>query len=137
MIGYEFTRPSMIIAKRHLVAFDSYVTTYHWQKGDGPYTKIDGAFLPLGDIRRGDRLQVGPFRMLVVEYLPYYDCVYCAWDDWAGRARLALHIAAWWVRVIKARIILTLYVWGAARYREATTPSWRDVHIIRRLLGGK
>jgi hypothetical protein len=76
---------------------------------------------------------VGPFRLRVID--EDYRRVYCVREGPAGWA-LALWIATYKaLDKVYRRLVITVAVWGLAQWNDATVPTWRDVHVLRRLAG--
>lgn len=81
------------------------------------------------DVKRGDVVKLGPYELVLGNYLHDLGAYECA--QVTGPGALAMRFAAvglWWGWV-RARLIYTLAVWGGGRWpKPEEIPSWR-VHV--------
>lgn len=83
----------------------------------------------------GDKFQVGPFKLRMLETDPWPCDVIVAVRD----RGLVTDLRCFWHRVSRLaqiacrRFIVTLAVWGLADRNLATIPTWRDVHLLQRI----
>lgn len=77
---------------------------------------------------------MGPYKLKILE-IDYsralYKCIRIDYPFW--RAFAFFHHANRYVRIISARIIITLAVWGLAEYKNYLEPSCQDVYIIKNI----
>lgn len=107
------------------VAYD-----YSWEGGDviavnrGAMRDLAGIQSPL---QPGETFTLGPFSLRVLDYDFMRDCHFATRIGWRSIARLWLLRALKGWRWLEPRLILTLAVWGWARYRPEMVSSWHDV----------
>ncbi len=109
------------------------LVSLEWQGGPllelgEPITRFN-----IGAIQKGNRVTVGPYRLRLVEnndYPPFW-FRYIREDSLMGWLYFIWHRATRPLDGIYRRSILTLAIWGLARYGEATSPHWRDIHALR------
>lgn len=107
---------------------------YEWQ--GGPVTYIAHSLFYDSDIQLdGDCMVVGPYRLRIIDQegnlRQYYRCVRLDYPFWW--LVLAWHRYGRLLDIAYRRLIITLAVWGLARYSQATIPSWEDVHVLRKI----
>lgn len=73
--------------------------------------------------------------MKIVDYPEYYSikCVRVDYPLWWVIA--IAHKSSRILRIVGARIIITLAVWGLADFNGACIPSWRDIKIVKKIAG--
>ena len=106
--------------------------TYQWV-GDSPYVRVRRDFvsgLGIGPYR----INIGPYRLLVIEFEPWQDTFLCVRADKLGALRVALYRATRLLDLAYRRMIVTLAVWNLAEFHPAYVPSWRDIKLVKRLL---
>lgn len=108
---------------------------FEWE-GNSPYTWVDRTFLGdlvgLGDDRA--RVQVGPYKLLKIEYDYQRDAFLCVRADKFGALRIALYKSTRLLGLIYRRLIITLAVWRLAEFHEATVPTWKDIKVLKRFV---
>lgn len=89
-------------------------------------------FLPRNP-KPGMQFWLGHLSLVVIDWNMMAQRAIVGLDD--GRAYQAAYIRAAYYALdnIYRRLILTAHVWGFANYIEYQVPSWRDVHVLRRL----
>jgi hypothetical protein len=108
--------------------------TYKWV-GKSPYVRISRMLLrEITNDYCPKALQLGPYRLLMVDAEPWLDFVLYVRSDKFGALRVALYRSTRLLDLIYRRLIITLAVWGLAEFTPAAIPSWRDIKLIRRLL---
>lgn len=113
------------------VLFNSVETfTYEWR--GAPVTVIYAKYLDL-DIKPDAKIiELGPFRMKVLEFYPEsfgFKCVRMDYPFW--HVISFAHKYSRLLRVMYARFILTLVVWGFADHHPGFVPSYRDIYLAR------
>lgn len=116
--------------------------TYEW-KGKSPLVMISYHLLDQADpklLKRlpNDMLQIGPYKLKKVETdfsHGYPDEIYVRVDYPLWRLVVIANKFGKVLRIVKARFILTLAVWGLADYNPAVYPSFRDIKVIRNWRG--
>lgn len=111
------------------------------KEGDPKVAMICGEFLPITPVvKAGDIIDTPdlPWRLRAIEdYLPQYDGVLVM--RFGGLLPI-LRVMSYRIRMglihIKERLIMTAWVWGLARRPRPGYPlTWRDIHMVRRLIG--
>ena len=82
------------------------------------------------DMQIGDVFQLGGLRLRVVELRAEMDAYEVMQDGWHARLVAVVNPLHFALGLIRARFIITLAVWGLARYSMACPPTWRDVYGI-------
>lgn len=81
----------------------------------------------------GRVVTVGPYRLrLVQEYTAQWAYLAVRETRLAWATVLLWRLTQFWQR-FEARLIMTLAVWGLARWHRESVPSWDDVHLVRRV----
>jgi hypothetical protein len=117
--------------------FRSY--TYHWEGGPA-IRRGERVLLDLGNkksIKAGDRVAIGPYRFVIVEFdIDYLLFAAVRIDSWEGPLwLLAYHMGQLWAG-FSVRMILTLAIWGLAEGRMIApngcwTVTWDQVYVVR------
>lgn len=112
--------------------------TFEWV--GGPKAKVDlsviGEVMGSYNFGEGDSFEIGPYRLRIIEFRyesRMADCVRMDYPFWWWF--VFSHHAFRWLRIAKARLIITLAVWGLADYHPATIPSFSYIHAVRWLAG--
>ena len=105
--------------------------TYEWS--GPPVTRIDTLYIRTNMIH-GNNIHIGPYKMRIVDgnsNFFEYECVRLDYPFW--RLIVFAHKASKLLRIIYARTIITLAVWGLADFDARCEPSWRDIKFIKKL----
>lgn len=87
---------------------------------------------------RKDTIQVGPYKLRVIEFFGYEGRLLCTSENNPYFRLIVLwHKLSRVLRRINARLIITCAVWGLAEYRPECVPSWGQIYFIRWLRGIK
>lgn len=113
-------------------------TTYEWDESDGdPMARLNGSALCTFDgvvrmmTRSGDVLQLGNLRVRVITYdycSNQYTIMQDGWRAWFS--------AFLWnpltetIDLIYRRSIITLAVWGLAKFNRGAQPAWQDIYAL-------
>lgn len=106
--------------------------TYEWE-GKSPYVRVPSrtvSGLGVGPYK----INIGPYRLLVIEFEPWQDTFLCVCRDRLGQLRVALYRATRLLDLAYRRSIVTLAVWNLADYSPGYIPSWRDIKLVKRLI---
>ena len=104
----------------------------------GPFISVDDDRFSRDEIKEIEQsgiINIGPYKLKVISYdVPWglYRCV--RMDYRLFRMYVFAHIFSDKLRIIKARIIITLAVWGLADYDASKIPSVRDIHLVKRFM---
>lgn len=79
----------------------------------------------------GAIIEIGQFRLRVIDYDVSSRQMLCVNDNWRGTLRYYAGSTSRLVDGFYRRLILTLYVWGLADLPEWKPPSWRDIKFIK------
>lgn len=85
------------------------------------------------ELRPGDQLTIGPYRVRVVETDFMMRSVVVVRDGPLWRAWLAASRVGRLADLAYRRLIITAAVWGAADYDQGRMPSWRDLYAVQAL----
>lgn len=114
--------------------------TYEWV--GGPFVSLSiGLLIELTKFQRdlpeeGDEFGVGPYRLKIVSLSAPWDIADCVRMDYPFWWWFVFsHHAFRWLRIAKARFVITLAVWGLADYHPSRIPSFSDIHAVRWLAG--
>lgn len=77
---------------------------------------------------------IPPFELLKVEYFAARREWLCVRVDKFGALRVFIYRATRWLDWFYRRSIIVLAVYGAADFHDGYIPSWRDIHILKRLV---
>lgn len=84
----------------------------------------------------GDGFVVGPYRLKIIEFDRTFDIAECVRMDYPfWRLHVFVHLYSRYVRIVKSKVILSLYIWGLADYRAGCIPSFMDIHAVRYMAG--
>jgi hypothetical protein len=122
---------SDIIIHRSDEPFDTIIERAEWQGSKRGHAIIPGFYLsPKRGLKLGDVVTVRGLRVLLIDW----DITRDQWDVRLPLPYGYLHFLlrrAYWISVkIKIRFILTLYVWGLARYERNADVNWSDIYLI-------
>lgn len=86
-------------------------------------------------VSEGEIVRIGPYVLRVIELNHYWtEHLVCRAGGWRGVLTYALFRGTRTLDRIYRRVVITMAVWGLARYRQqGHAPSWRDVHLLRRI----
>jgi hypothetical protein len=89
------------------------------------------------ELEPGALIVRGPYRLRMIErdFLRRY--LVCVPDNAFGKLNALRLRVGRWLEGVGYRLILTAEVWDMASVDRGSIPSWRDVHVLRRLFGGK
>lgn len=112
--------------------------TFEW-KG-GPKVLVDhrivGSAARGFNFSEGDSFNIGPYCLRIIEIRfesLMIDCIRLDYPLWWWF--VFSHHAFRWLRIAKARFVITLAVWGLADYHPSRIPSFSDIHAVRWLAG--
>jgi hypothetical protein len=107
---------------------------YEW-RGKSPYIRLSGNLIEddVAITQKRD-LVFGPYRLKFVEYYRAEDIGLYVRADKLGALRVTLYRLTRLLDLIYRRCIITLAVWGLAKYSQVSIPSWRDIYIFKRFV---
>lgn len=122
-----------VLATLHVGPFGGRRCSYALQ--GGPLYRVRDRLLPAVARRYdiGDRLSVGPFRFIVLDFDFCCGAYTVTLDGRRGRLLYRLHRLTQGLEVVHHRAVLILYVLGLAEWHEMEMPTWRNVPALRRL----
>lgn len=137
-----------MIADAHIVVTEIYDTRgnperveWDWQGGkiaaislnrDFPRPHLASA---LEASREGDVFSLGPFRLLVIDYDSMRDQILVMQTGRMPWLRLYIHKAICGMDLAYRRFVVSMSVWGLAKYNPARIPTWRDIYFLGKLFG--
>ena len=88
------------------------------------------------DVKRlhGDILQIGPFKVRIIEFEWGYGRVLVIREGWYAPFYYYWRIIGRRMDRVYRKMIVTLAVWDLADYNPATIPYWKDIHALRWLV---
>ena len=99
--------------------------------GKSPYTFIIYRFLEKSFFNpSSDSIQIGPYKLLLVEQMPDGNLYVRA--DRFGKLRVFIYRMTRLFDLAYRRFLITLAVWNLAEYRQWEIPTWKDVKIFRK-----
>lgn len=106
---------------------------YAW-KGKSPYVRITGELVKrLGPYQPfPESLEIGPYKLLLIEKEPWIDCALYVRSDRVGALRAALYRSTRLLDLIYRHLIITLAVWQLADFHQGYIPTWRDIKALKR-----
>ena len=111
------------------------VERYSYDIEGGPYVGVSGLhYTGKYPINAGDRFEIGPYKLRVVEYNLCADHIIAIQEKWPlWWIAVAWHKYSRLLDIFYRRMIVTLAVWRLADYSEATIPYIGDIHIVQRI----
>lgn len=129
MSGFDSSKYGEIIVTRVASALGApEELTYRWQ--GGPLYRMDFRNVN-GFQMSGDIFSLGPYRLKKLNPTDldfYIDLVRMDYPFWWWL--VFVHRSSRILRIIWARIIITLAVWRLAKYQEAMIPSYKDIYLV-------
>lgn len=138
----------MMIADAHIVCTEMYDSRgtpirveWDWQGGKIAAISLDCDFPrpPLASAlkasREGDEFSLGPFRLLVIDYDLMRDQILVIQTGRMAWLRLYIHKAIRGMDLAYRRFVVSMCVWGLAKYNPARIPTWRDIYLLDKLFG--
>lgn len=109
---------------------------------DASYKLVGGPRFIISDLayndidKSGDIVRIGPYRLRVIERdcnSPSIICVNYEYPLWW--MFVLAYRSSVMARVAYSRLIITLAVWGLAKYNPACVPSINDIYFVRKIKG--
>lgn len=121
-----------IICHTRPLPFGGRHISYSWEGGDVIEMSADCGVVPA---LPGNLFRIGPFWLRALEYR-YWSMTVLACRERPVKAMLysAFYRATRALDRVYRLLIITLYVWGLARYDRARVPTWRDVKGMGKLI---
>lgn len=108
------------------------VESHRWV-GKSPYVRISYDLLcQIAPANERHKIQLGPYRLLLVDQESYWDAPLYVRADKFGALRVALYKYTRLLDLAYRRLIITLAVWNLADYHEGTMPAWKDIKALKR-----
>lgn len=112
--------------------------SYTWEGGDRveiSYDLLDELYPHSLALKTGDSIRLfEPYRLRVIENRFPFGTVECIRERGIVTDAIILVYRATRVfRLIYHRLIITMAVWGLARFQREAIPSWSDIHLLRKL----
>lgn len=108
---------------------------YEWQGGKLAY--INRRFMNVVGMSKaptsGDIINIGPFQLKVVDQELWGNSYIVTRNGWKAQLRYILYHATKILDKVYRRLIVTAAVWGLADYHDALVPTWRDIHLLKKL----
>lgn len=120
-----------IVVRKTELPFGAFSCQYEWEGGKIALVNLD--LVEMAQPISKDVFVLGRLCLRIISRVDSWYGYLVMRDGWKAQLFSFLYRASLPFRWIYVRLILTLHVWGLARYEEDCVPYWRDVHILRRI----